>query len=127
MADVSSGMREAAIDAVAETALAIDAGVKLKIQRDPASGKIYQKYSPRRTHQASAAGQAPATDTGNLVGSIHTDIQGLRASVGSRLAYAAYLEYGTRTIAPRPAWEPVVEAERIKFNATIEAHLRRVF
>ena len=29
-----------------------------------------RKYNPRRTHQASAAGQAPASDTGNLVSQI---------------------------------------------------------
>ena len=71
--DMSTGFREKAEEAVAETVFAIDAGVKHKIQRGPNSGRIYEKYRPRRTHQASAPGQAPATDTGNLIGSIYNN------------------------------------------------------
>ena len=37
------------------------------IQTGPKSGRTYEKYNPRRTHKASAPGQAPASDTGNLV------------------------------------------------------------
>jgi len=40
------------------------------IQSGPKSGRIYEKYNPRRTHKASAPGQAPASDTGNLVRNI---------------------------------------------------------
>ena len=40
------------------------------IQSGPKSGRIYEKYNPRRTHRASAPGQAPASDTGNLVRNI---------------------------------------------------------
>ena len=40
------------------------------IQTDPKSGRTYEKYNPRRTHKASAPGQAPASDTGNLVRNI---------------------------------------------------------
>ena len=40
------------------------------IQTGPKSGRIYEKYNPRRTHKASAPGQAPASDTGNLVRNI---------------------------------------------------------
>lgn len=107
-----SAVDDAAQDAISEAALSLEAGVKTKIQRGPATGRIYQKYSPRRTHQASAPGQAPATDTGALVASIYADIGGMSATVGSRLAYSSYLEYGTRTIAPRPVWTP--ETERIR-------------
>ena len=32
------------------------------IQTGPKSGRIYERYNPRRTHQASAPGQAPASD-----------------------------------------------------------------
>ena len=40
------------------------------IQTGPKSGRIYEKYNPRRTHKSSAPGQAPASDTGNLVSQI---------------------------------------------------------
>ena len=37
------------------------------IQQGAKSGIVYEKYNPRRTHRASAPGEAPASDTGNLV------------------------------------------------------------
>ena len=40
------------------------------IQSGAKSGIVYQKYNPRRQHRASAPGQAPASDTGNLVSKI---------------------------------------------------------
>ena len=40
------------------------------IMQGPKTGRIYEKYNPRRTHKASAPGQAPASDTGNLVRNI---------------------------------------------------------
>ncbi len=35
------------------------------IQSGAKSGIVYEKYNPRRTHRASAPGEAPASDTGN--------------------------------------------------------------
>ena len=40
------------------------------IQTGAKSGIMYQKYNPRRQHRASAPGEAPASDTGNLVNKI---------------------------------------------------------
>jgi hypothetical protein len=40
------------------------------IQSGAKSGVMYQMYNPRREHRASAPGQAPASDTGNLVSKI---------------------------------------------------------
>ena len=40
------------------------------IQTGAKSGVMYQMYNPRREHRASAPGQAPASDTGNLVSKI---------------------------------------------------------
>ena len=40
------------------------------IQSGAKSGIVYEKYNPRRTHRASAPGEAPASDTGNLVSKI---------------------------------------------------------
>ena len=119
--DMSSKLHTEVADAVAETTLAIESGVKLRIQRGSKTGKVYQKYNPRRTHQASAPGQSPATDTGNLINSIYTDIAGLTGAVGSTLAYASYLEYGTTRLLARPAWTPTVEDERDEFYRRMEA------
>ena len=46
------------------------------ILRGAKSGETYVKYNPRRTHQASASGQFPASDTGFLANNIVTSIQG---------------------------------------------------
>lgn len=82
--------------------------VKKAIQGPPKTGRKYQRGTV--VHQASAPGQAPATDTGFLVSSIYNEDRGyLSKAIGSRLPYAFYLEFGTRRMAPRPAWIPAVE------------------
>ena len=40
------------------------------IQTGSKSGIVYQKYNPKREHRASAPGESPASDTGNLVSKI---------------------------------------------------------
>lgn len=113
-------------DAIAETALELESRVVRAIQRAPATGRIYQKYKPKRTHQASAPGQPPATDTGALAGSVYSDISPGMATIGSRLAYASYLEYGTRRMAPRPIWAPEAERAREALRDRIIENLRGV-
>jgi hypothetical protein len=82
--------------------------VKKAIQGPPKTGNIYKRGT--KTHQASRAGEAPATDTGFLVSSIYNEDRGyLSKAIGSRLDYAFYLEFGTRNIAARPSWVPAVE------------------
>ena len=82
--------------------------VKKAIQGPPKTGRKYQRGTV--VHQASAPGQAPATDTGFLVSSIYNEDRGyLTKAIGSRLDYAYYLEFGTRKIAARPSWVPAVE------------------
>lgn len=66
------------------------------------------------SHTASAPGEAPATDTGTLAGSIYHEKTGkTQVTIGSRLKYARYLEFGTTKIRPRPAWQPAsVEGQK---------------
>ena len=110
--------------AIEATALGINRDVKDAIQRGDKTGRVYQRRNI--THRASAPGEAPATDTGTLVSSIYYEPQsGLLSMIGSRLAYAYYLEFGTMRIAPRPSWMPAVEANREKFNRLVEEGLRR--
>lgn len=110
---------EAALNAeVLSTAAEIEAGVKLRMQRGPHTGRIYGK----RRHRASAPGEAPAPDNGasGLLGSIYHQRDGhLAAVVGSRMAYAAYLEWGTRRMLPRPSWTPEVEQHRAAFRGRV--------
>lgn len=82
------------------------------IQRGPKSGATYEKYQPNRVHRASAPGQAPATDTGRLAGSIQADIRGREAEVSANAEYAAFLEFGTQDMEARPFLFPALEKER---------------
>ncbi len=72
-------------------------------------GKNKGKY--KRYHQASAPGQAPANDFGNLANNIFAETdKKLTASLISRAPYSIYLEYGTYKMAARPffraaAWQ----------------------
>ena len=88
------------------------------INQGAASGVTYEKYNPRRTHTASAAGQPPATDTGFLVNNIVLDIDsnGLGANVESRADYSSFLEFGTSKMAARPFMQPALEENRPKIN-----------
>ena len=113
-------------DAINATGLELRGEIVKAYQRGPASGVTYEKYNPRRTHTASRAGEAPATDTGRLASSVEFKREGpMSATVGSQVVYAAMLEFGTSSIDPRPAWVPAVEAMRPKFRQRLEAALAR--
>jgi phage gpG-like protein len=106
-----------------------------KLYRAPKSGRIYRvgktptaaqalRGATFREHQASAPGEAPAIDTGALRRSVTHKIIKLgwaryKAALGSKLPYAAYLEFGTRFIEPRPAWIPAL--------MTLHANMGQVF
>jgi len=119
-------VRAAAIDGLNAVGLAMLNAAKMKIQRGPASGRVYKKYGPKRTHQASAPGEAPATDTGGLVNSgFHElDERALEVSVGFAKFYAALLEYGTRKMAKRPFLLPTVESWRNRIAGVIKAAIQ---
>jgi phage gpG-like protein len=94
-------MRNVITDIVQETRAEAVEG----IAGPPKSGVVYQKYIPRRTHQASAPGQYPAQDTGRLMASIKAippTASRLEGMVGTNLVYGLYLEFGTSRMAARP-------------------------
>jgi hypothetical protein len=114
--------------AVTAAALTIQGDIKRAIQGPPKTGRIYKRGKLGRNHQASAPGEAPATDTGALVNSIaYKQETKLSAIVSSRLPYAYWLEseYGTRNMKPRPAWRPAVEKNTPLFQKLVEAAIRR--
>jgi len=84
------------------------------IQRDPKTGRVYGN------HQASAPGQPPATDKGQLVRSITMSVEGTEGEVvgviRASAPYAAMLEFGTSNIAPRPYMQPGLESQRRKIE-----------
>ena len=89
------------------------------VQRGTKSGLVYEKTSPKRTHRASAPGEAPATDTGRLANSINAEIDGKKAEIVADTEYAAWLEFGTQSIEPRPFMIPAMEKERPKWEARL--------
>ncbi len=78
------------------------------------TGHIYSLTHPTRNHQASAPGEAPASDTGELRQGIIVvmDADGMGASVISRAKYSAALEFGTIDMAPRPFMGPAYDKNK---------------
>ena len=130
---LSDDLREEAGRTVLATAIEMRADIVQSIERGPASGRVYEKYNPRRTHTASAPGQPPMSDTGRLANSITFDRLGdLTAVVGSNLDYAVHLEYGTARMnfaggvgGPRPFFRPAVERMRPIYIGKLEDIIRR--
>ncbi len=93
----------------------VEAEAKTSITAGGKTGRIYKRRTV--THQASAPGEAPASDTGRLVNSINTyldksdDSATVVAGRGT-VKYAAFLEFGTRLIQARPFMFPALEKSK---------------
>ena len=106
-------------------AVTLEGAIKLELSR-PGSGRIYGR------HQASAPGDPPAPDTGTLRASIGHEQTGDTVRVGSSLAQAGTLEFGTvragrgrRTvIEPRPFMRPALARVRGQLTADVAGELR---
>lgn len=75
------------------------------VQKGPASGRVYEKYNPRRTHRASAPGEYPMSDLGNFASAIHAvyPTEGnLHGAVGTGDKRGPWFEFGTSKMRPRP-------------------------
>ena len=83
-----------------------------EILRGAKSGRVYMRGSV--SHQASAAGEYPASDTGNLAANINGQVapNGLSGVVESKANYSSFLEFGTSKMAARPFLFPSAERAR---------------
>ena len=117
---------EAAIaKVVTQTAMDVRSDIIKRYQRGPKTGVTYTRGNVE--HTASAAGEAPATDTGRLVSGTDFKSTGkLSAEVGNKVKYGPMLEFGTFKIAPRPAWLPAIEAAAPKYIKRLETALARI-
>lgn len=84
-------------DAVQDLGLAVQLQARYLIENSPATGVIYYRQNPTRVHRASAEGEPPADDLGNLVRSIvvrevKINQYAYSSVVGSSLPYALELE-----------------------------------
>lgn len=103
--------RNQTIAALHAAGMLVEGQAKLLVQRGPATGRVYKKYNPSRIHQASSGAnpsgegnEAPATDTGELVASIGTNVRSddLVVEIFASAQHARPLEYGTEDMNPRP-------------------------
>lgn len=111
-----------------------------KIVEDPKTGAVYTtrfftnaagKAVPigeRPPHQASAPGEAPASDSGRLVQSIVTSFDQTKivGTVAATAAHAADLEMGNEKIAPRPYLRVSLDDKRQEVVGVIQAELDKV-
>ena len=87
--------------AVQESTLALHKSA-IEIVSENAGGTQAIRYSPKRNVTVSKPGDPPHTDTGRLRQSIKFDYKKGVGRVGSNLKYAAWLEFGTEDMSPRP-------------------------
>lgn len=90
-----------AAEAVREAAVGL-------VLNPPKTGRVYRRRGVE--HQASAPGEAPASDTGRLARSItvRPDEARTAATVNASTEYAAPLEFGTQRVEPRPYMRPAL-------------------
>lgn len=124
----SRRVRGAIVIALEESGTIVAAEAQRSILDGPKTGRVYQKYNPRRVHQASAPGQPPASDLGWLASNIVID----RASVGfgrivvaSLASYSRALEFGTKHIRPRSFMRRALARTRTAVQRAFIIALRR--
>ena len=108
------------ISAVTRSVAKVRSDIISDIQRGSKTGIVYEKYNPRRTHQASAEGEAPATDTGELVREITVSVFTRKKGTGEEVVgqivsgapYSKFLEFGTTDMEPRPFMQKNLEKNR---------------
>lgn len=135
---IIASVRPAVSQVIRKTALDVETKIKNEM-RKPKSGRKYvrvkgqgltRKGTERKRksmHQASAPGEAPAVDFGQLINSIQVEnVTDLKSAVGTSVEYAMPLEFGSRRLAPRPVWRPVIEKMRKPFIAAMTFVLRQL-
>ena len=95
--------------------MVIQTGMKRRITQGGKTGQMY-KRGKSRTHQASAPGEAPASDTGALANSIETRISKsspdyAESETGPTVEYGGMLEYGTSRVKARPYARPTLDED----------------
>lgn len=115
--DMRGGIGNALAVSVAE----LDTYAKQQISGGGRSGRIYRRRSV--THQASAPGEFPKSDTGQLISSLFFRVGGdkLSSFFGTALNYGRYLEFGTSRMRKRPWLRPTLKANATTIVARVRA------
>lgn len=106
--------------------LVFEKQIKLELSR-PGHGRLY-KRGKNRWHQASAPGEPPAVDYGDLRRSIGHELVGGAWRVGTGLARASALEFGHvypdgRVLLPRPFMSRALRKVRRGMNDALVSDL----
>ena len=144
-------IQAAAYRGLVKGAVLVQKEARQLVMRGPKTGRLYGavsdvekiatqargwKAASRRVHQASAAGEPPATDTGTLARSISVlktpvaDPARPIVYVQATAKYAKWLEYGTRKskghagIKERPFLRPAVKSKKREVIALVNRELK---
>lgn len=126
MHEVNDRVNDALQDGLMASAAMVQSAAVKSIARGVKSGRIYTKG--RITHQASAPGEAPATDTGALIRGFQIEDAFINQNVVFVLNnsdHAEPLEFGTSKIAARPFLFPALEGSRKKIMKEIRSQIER--
>lgn len=119
---LSAGGDDVVVDTINDVVLETHANAVRGLNSGPATGRIYKRGNT--THQASAPGEYPMSDTGRLASStkfiLATD-QRRVGKVGTDIQYGAHLEFGTSRMKSRPWLLPSFK----KAIASVAKDLRR--
>lgn len=103
----SPRLAEKRLDALAEEGVNI---AKMSMEDSPATGRTYARTKSGKSHTASSAGNAPRPDIGTLINSLGWEDRGvLQRVIIAATLYAAYLEFGTNDMSPRPFFGPMAQ------------------
>lgn len=110
--------------ALARSVVKLNAYAKEKIQGGSRSGRVYRRRTV--THQSSAPGEFPKSDTGQLASSLFFNLSTDRLSArwGTSLNYGKFLEFGTSTMLSRPWMRPSFAANRDSITADVAREVR---
>jgi len=120
LAKVGRKLNKAAMEVPGEVAQELTIGANeirntiiTSMQKEQKTGRIYRK-SKNVEHQASAPGEPPAVDTGELLRSVMFDVHKFAVEIGVAGGgpYAEPLEFGTKKMEPRPFIDPAVEKHK---------------
>ena len=118
--DVTKAVTAAAMRGLIKGGFKVKGEMIRRIKSPPKTGHTYRRRGI--VHQASAPGEAPATDTGKLIGSISDpkpNFATLSVTINVSANYAASLEYGTQKMEPRPY-------ARVSLNVTLPSVIQDV-
>ncbi|MBP3955395.1 hypothetical protein J8F10_08890 [Gemmata sp. G18] len=111
--DVQRSIEAELVKGLFASAKKVEGEAKRSITDGQKTGRVYTRRTV--THQASAPGEAPASDTGRLVNSINSSVDGLDGVVvagGGIVDYARSLEFGTSKMSARPFMFPALEKSK---------------